>query len=104
MLENDKGKICSKCGIQKQCNEFYTKGVRVESKCKECAKRDRVARYKKKKKEFEQFQDNRISKVVMKKNEDVDGDKFRRDLSVVKLMLEKLLVNVIIEEKNGKAA
>ncbi|MEZ4744008.1 MAG: hypothetical protein R3B45_16430 [Bdellovibrionota bacterium] len=46
-----KGRICSKCNKQKELTEFYTKGDRIDSRCKECAKKLRVKRYKKRKKE-----------------------------------------------------
>ncbi len=39
--------MCSKCGRKKKINEFYTKGSKWDSKCKECAKKIRTDRYKK---------------------------------------------------------
>jgi hypothetical protein len=39
------GKICSQCGEQKPTADFYSKGTRLDSCCKECKKGARNARY-----------------------------------------------------------
>ena len=43
------GKTCSKCKRTKSVDAFYSKGDRVDSKCKECAKKLRNQRYQRKK-------------------------------------------------------
>ncbi len=43
------GKTCSKCKKEKCLSDFYSKGEKIDSKCKSCAKDLRKKRYKKKK-------------------------------------------------------
>ena len=49
MKSLEQGKVCTKCKLHKGLGDFYTKGSRPDSKCKDCAKKMRIKRYKKKK-------------------------------------------------------
>jgi hypothetical protein len=49
MNSSDEGKKCIKCNVLKEVKDFYTKGARIESRCKVCQRKERKERYKKKK-------------------------------------------------------
>ncbi len=42
-------KICTKCLVEKSSNDFYSKGNRLDSICKECKRSNRKAKYVSKK-------------------------------------------------------
>lgn len=94
MKDGQSERSCTKCGKRKKLNEFYTKGKRVDSWCKECRKKARTARYHKDSKEFKQFQNNRISEVIMTRVKKVNKEK----ASIIESMLEKMIVTALGEK------
>ena len=89
------GKVCSLCRRKKEIGHFYTKGERTDARCKQCAKNVRKKRYRKEKKDFARYRANRITKVVMKRNEDIDAGQFKQDLQIAKSILGQLFVKVM---------
>ncbi|MBQ3984498.1 MAG: HNH endonuclease, partial [Bacteroidales bacterium] len=45
---NDGYKVCSCCGENKPISDYYVSRGRVQGKCKDCFKKDKIARYKNK--------------------------------------------------------
>ncbi len=43
--KNAKGKICSACQEHKSLSDYYSKGGRADSACKECQKRKKKTKY-----------------------------------------------------------
>ncbi len=91
-------------------NHFYTKGERIDSKCKECAKKIRVDRYKRKKKASKaRMKKGRlmvINSVRFVESLESAGLKKRSVCKTVDSILEDHIFNVIsgAYSKDGKDA
>jgi len=88
-------KQCSDCKLEKAAHEFYKKGLRIESRCKECIKKRRVNDYNKKRKSPLGPAKRRITNVVIKGVKIMSPDQFRREMETVELILENLIYRVL---------
>jgi hypothetical protein len=89
---------CTKCGVQKPKAEFYSKAQRLDSRCKECIKRLRRARYKGKHPNRRTTTD----KVVVRYVEPEDPNRFLRELEAVELIFENLIYDVLSKRLKPK--
>jgi hypothetical protein len=86
---------CSNCKLEKAGHEFYKKGLRIESRCKECIKKRRVNDYTKKRKSATAPAKRRITEVVIKGVQNMSPDQHKREMETVELILENLIYRVL---------
>ena len=104
MLINNEGQKhnCTKCKKVKGLDEFYSKGKRMDSWCKECRKANRMSRYHKEKEKFKRFKNNRITRVVMTRVVMTRVTKVNKDkIAIIESMLEKMIVKALTEKRDG---
>ncbi len=94
-------KICTSCRQKKPEADFYKKGNRRDTKCKECARNKRKRRYWREKQHLEAYKDRHISKVIMVGRPRTDRQ-FEQEMETIKFILTKYLVK-LLKEKNHVA-
>ena len=95
-------RTCRQCNKEKGENDFYTKGKRIDTLCKECARNKRKKRYRREKKNFERYKSGRITKVIMTRNKNIDEKQFKRDMKTAKSILTQFLVKLLTEKEGER--
>ena len=98
-MHNDE-KVCTSCSKSKKISDFYSKGKRVDSKCKECVKKKKSKVYSKRKKMFEFKKSNLIQESYLLKNSSSNLDGFIYEIPVIESILEKLFYKLSIDDRN----
>ena len=98
-MYNDE-RVCTNCSKSKRSSDFYTKGKRIDSKCKECVKKRKSKTYFKRKKMFELKKSNLIQESYLLKNSSSNLNNFLYELPVIESILEKLFYNLNINSRN----
>ena len=84
-------KACSRCGRATPLEQFYSKGNRLDSRCKSCVKDVRRASYKRKRKHW----GSKITKVTVKEVVPENLESFRREMKVVETILMNLIYKAL---------
>ena len=91
------GRKCTQCGEKKPLKDFYRKGNRHESICKECKKSARNKRYQKSQAKLNRYKDNRISKVSVERYKG-KGKRAKNEFSFAESILEKILLKALMDK------